>query len=64
MQIVSLGDILPEKTVFFLRKIRKLGDNLHEIAKSVLGKNKKNISNWRLLKLLTNVLSVNKYPTV
>ena len=40
-------------------QIVSIGDNLHEISKPVSGKNRKNISMCRLLKLLLRVLSIN-----
>ena len=39
-------------------QIFSLGDNLHEISVFCLGKNKKNISEYHLLKFLPTTLSV------
>ena len=41
-------------------QIVSLGDNLHEMSNLFSGKNKKNISVCRLLKILPRVLSVNE----
>ena len=44
-------------------QIVSLGDNLHEMSYPVFWENKKNISKYRLLKILPRVLSV-RYKAV
>ena len=48
-------------------QIVSLGDSLHEMSKPILGKNKKNISKYYLLKFLPCMLYIyinknDKYP--
>ena len=49
----------PENRIWKFMQIVSIGDNLHEMSNPVSGKNKKNISVCRLLKILPGVLSVN-----